>query len=379
MKSKILELFGEPIGHGGQEAYVMNHLKRMDKSAFCIDFLTPYSVQNKTFVETVNSWGGRVYSLNLEFLPGRSREYIAAALREFFKDHYYDIVHIHSGSSSVYPIGAKAAKLGGCKSVIVHAHIAPSVMTVKSKIIRKISNLRMSKYVDVFCACSKAAAAAKFTNKNEKNTIILHNGISTSEFRFSTDNRAAIRKAAGVSDSDRVIGNVGRLAEQKNQLYLLEILRELLDRGKRYKLWLVGDGPDRDLLVSAADALDISEHVSFWGTREDIGRLLSGMDVFCFPSRFEGFGIAPLEAEANGLPCIISSCIPRDVILPGCTMYTLPIDRESISEWADCVLRIDHGHSTDGENKVFEAGYDISNTVQDLKRVYSSLVGSQEI
>lgn len=371
---RILEAFGEPLAHGGQESYVMSQLSCMDKEGLHIDFLTPYGVENDSILASVASWGGDVYHLDLSFHPGKSREYLSRPLAAFFKDRTYDIVHIHSGSTSVFAIMACAAKQAGNPRVIAHAHAAPSCMTLKNMVVRLVGGLRMSRYVDVYCACSRPAGESKFLPSVHSEIRVLHNGIDCSRLVFSPEGRSEIRGELGIADDEVVVGNVGRLVDSKNQGFLIEAFGLFRRDCRRSRLLIVGDGPDRAKLVRRAAELGLSEReVILVGNRDDIPNLLSAMDVFCFPSKFEGFGLAVLEAEANGLPCIMSPAIPRDVVIDGCTVK-VGEDSWSPESWAKSLLSLVGCRRFSGAEHVRAAGFDVHQTSQDLLALYHEAV-----
>ena len=171
---KILEAFGEPISNGGQESFVMNVVTHMDLSNKTVDLLTPYYCDNEHYRKQIESLGGKVFTFNKQFAPGKSRFNICGTLDDFFKHNKYDVVHVHSGSISILSIFSYYAKKWGTEKVIVHSHCSIENFTLKNKILKFIFGLWMKNNVDQYCACSQLAAKAKFTDDivNEKVVIL---------------------------------------------------------------------------------------------------------------------------------------------------------------------------------------------------------------
>ncbi len=140
---------------------------------------------------------------------------------------------------------------------------------------------------------------------------VIPNAIDAQMFRFSEQIRREVREQYGLRRLPAVVGHVGRLQYQKNQTFLLDAFRHLHEREEKARLVLVGDGPDLTELEAKAVTLGIEREVLFLGNRDDVNGLLQAFDLFVMPSHFEGFGMAALEAQAAGLPCLLSDSVPR--------------------------------------------------------------------
>lgn len=368
----ILEAFGEPISTGGQEAYVFNSLSAMNRSGMSFDFYTPYFSNSPIADSLARQWGGSIFASDLVFTPGKSRENLYKAFSCFLADKKYDIVHIHSGSTSALAILARVAKAAGCK-VIVHAHVSAPSMSLKRRLIRFINGRRMRWCVDAYCACSIDAARSKFLPFVWPNVSILKDGINVDNFSFSQDMRDLSRSRLHLDEGVYVIGNVARLTDQKNQLFLIDIFNVIRKRMNNVQLWIVGEGPYRDRLENAIDAYGLKNDVILWGRRDDIPQLLCGMDAYVFPSLFEGFGIAVLEAQASGLPCVISDRVPEDVNC--CLDYVTSLSiNDSATAWADHILHeCKRNRNVNSVQQIKDAGFDISSTSHAIRQLYEDL------
>ena len=368
---KVLEVFGEPVLSGGQEAFVFEVLENIDMADLQIDCLTAYEWGNEKYRQIVESKGGAAYELNLPFQPGKSRMNIAEPFREFLQDHAYDVIHIHSGSISALAVMASVADKAGVKKVIVHSHCTGDNDNLKHKVLRFMASFSMSKHVTTYCACSKEAAEWKFVSRYARQACIIKNGIDTERFAFNPNKRKEYRKKLGLNEECFVVGHVGRFSYQKNQAFLIEIFKHLTERMPTSKLLLVGDGEDREKLETQLNELNLTDKVILTGNVTNVQDYLQVMDVFVLPSRFEGFPIVAVEAQNAGLPVVLSDTITPDVKLTD-EMTFLNLKNTPVSTWADIVLQFKSHKRKDGAEKIKNAGYDIISTAETIRMLYHS-------
>lgn len=364
---RILEAFGEPIADGGQEAFVFGVLDRIDMNGLFIDCLTAYDCRSDYYREKVEMKGGKVFALNLPFAPGRSREMIRAPFRAFLKVHFYDVVHIHSGSTSVLAIMAREAHRAGVKRVIVHSHVAGERDSLKHVLLRWIASLSMKKNVDIYCACSKEAAQWKFEPKYVKVTNIIKNGIDSNAFRYNPVKREELRQRLGLEDAF-VIGHVGRFMSQKNHEFLIEVFQEVLSRCDKARLLLVGDGENMQKIQRLVEERRLRERVIFTGSVSNVSDYLQAMDVFVMPSKYEGLPIAAIEAQSTGLPAIVSDCVSHEIELSP-DVHFLDLDLGS-GVWADCIVKLIGRSRKDNSDLIRAHGFDISDTAKEVRKMY---------
>ena len=226
-------------------------------------------------------------------------------------------------------------------------------------------------YATEFLSCSEEAAQFMFCGSiiREKRWIFVPNGIKTADFQFEDKKRSRMRMELGIEETF-VLGNVGRLCSQKNQSFLLDIFKEIIKIEPKSVLLLVGDGEDREKLQRKADDLQITEKVIFYGVSTHIPELFSAMDVFVFPSLFEGLGIVAVEAQATGLPVVCSERVPKEAILLN-TVSVVPLT-QSASVWADAIFKYKNmkDERTQCAEKIKKKNFDIEHTVQIIKRVF---------
>lgn len=172
-----------------------------------------------------------------------------------------------------------------------------------------------------------------------------------------------------------VIGTVGRIARQKTPLGIINIFLEVLNRKTNAMLLWVGDGPMRKEIEDRIQKLGISDKVKMLGVRTDVNRVMQAMDVFIFPSFYEGLGIAAIEAQAADLPCYLSDKIPKEVQVTEKCVF-LPID--DVKNWASVICQ-ESGKRENRKKDIIDAGYDVAQSVKWVTTFYLSLqIGSNQ-
>lgn len=365
---RVLELFGEPISSGGQESAVSNFVSHMDMEGLHIDYLTPYYCDSERHRKVVEDHGGQVFALGENFNPGGSRFYLAKPLREFFASHPYDVVHIHSGSTTFLAIAAKAAKQGGTKRVIVHSHSPLEAMQVRNKLIRALSALLMNPYVDRYCACSRGAAVAKFTPSIQKQVMFLNNGVDLSRFRSNSQVKANTRRALGIANDVLVVGHVGRMCYEKNHTFLLDVFLEILAKGVSSHLLLLGDGELRAQVEQKVSDLGIGENVTLMGNVQNVEDYMQAMDILVFPSKYEGLPMVLVEAQAVGLPLVVSDCVTDEVLISN--DYQRLSLSDSPQEWAEKTILLESGRNRLDQEPASARAFDADVVAAKVRSLY---------
>ena len=364
---KVLEVIAGPIRADGIQTFVTQIIKNLD-SSICIDCLTPLTYINGDLKNALNARGGNLFTFELKAsdINGWYKPLYA-----FFKENPYDVIHINGSTIQQLATIAAATKCQKSAKIIVHSHLTGTRYNPAIHLYRSIASLSMRKYVDVYCACSKEAAAWKFTRKYQKKTHIITNGIETDRFLFDQKRRNAIRESLNISDTEFVLGNVGRLCENKNQFFTLSVFEELLKVRPDSRLILVGDGPDRSALEDTVSKKGLSERVVFTGITEDVPGYLMAMDAFILPSKHEALGFAVIEAQASGLPVVASDSLP-DLVRINDSVIFLPLGKRNIPKWTDAILHVKHYAREEGVDKVKNAEFDIAHTIKQVERLYRS-------
>ena len=318
----VLHVFGEPLSNGGQEAFVMNICKNIDRENLNFDFYTPFYCTNDTLRANTESMGGHVYEGGGRFLNEGSKSDFVNNLRLFLKTHKYQTVHIHSGSIFALCMGAKLARQSGARKVIVHSH-STGTDNIKYRVIKMLSAPLFKKYATHFCACSETAGEWKFPRSAD--VQIIPNGIDADDFAFSQSVRQRYRDLLSVGDS-LVLCHVGRLSKEKNHSFLIDIMKNITLPD--VKLLLVGDGPEKENIQKKVYESGLSDKIIMLGVRSDISGILQASDVFLFPSVYEGLGIAAIEAQCTGLKTLCSTAVPPEAAVTDiCKRLPLSVEK----------------------------------------------------
>ena len=260
-------------------------------------------------------------------------------------------------------LAALAAKAAGIKNVIIHSHNSSSIYHVNMHKVFKpiLSILSIERF-----ACSDSAGKWLFGNKRYK---IIHNGIDLEKFKFDNSIRESIRLKMGWSNK-KIIGHIGRFNEQKNHKFILEVFKKICEEDKQYHLVLVGKGEEEENIRKKINEYELNNKVSFLGIRDDVENLYQGMDLFMFPSLFEGLPVVLVETQASSLPCLISNSITKEVdFLP--IIYRMDL-KNSIEEWANCAINILNSNKirSNDISELKNSGYDINITAKEIETFY---------
>ena len=348
---------------GGAETLMMNIYRNIDRTKVQFDFLL-HSPDESAYDKEILSLGGRIY--RLPRYMGYNRIGYDRNLRRFLSGHpEYTIIHDHLMDSAAETLRV-ANKMG--RITVAHSH-ASGMPFSAGELVRRWFRKDLWKTADYRFACSEDAG--KWLYRGKAGFEILKNGINTPEFRFRSEIRASVRKELGIGESALAVGTVGRLDPQKNQMRLLDIFPSVLERNVDSRLVIVGSGPLESEIKTRIDKLGLSDKVILTGPRKDVNELLSGFDVFVLTSFSEGLGIALVEAQASGLPCVFTDTIPADVnLIPQLVRRVSLADGNGL--WADRILELPDPE-INRENcwkKVADEGYDIRESALKLQDFY---------
>jgi len=366
MAQRVLWVVHE-MNRGGIETLLMNIYRVVDREKIMFDFVV--HVEKECFYdEEIYKLGGKIFHCP-EYRIVNQVSYVNWWKR-FLQEHpEYQIVHSHY--FNIAKVHLKVAKELG-RTTIVHSHISSKGHGWKA-LARSILIKDIAKVCDYKFACSKDAAKYLFGEKIE-DVIIFNNSIDVERFRFSSQKRGDWRKEFHADKDTFIIGNVARMEEQKNHFKLLEIFKEVLNMQPNSLLVLIGTGSRYALLKQKAEDLGISRRVLFMGERADVNDILNAFDAFVLPSLYEGLGIVYVEAQANGLPCVMSKYVVPEEADMKCGLVTRVDLSSSGAVWAKQCLnagkRLDEDKATEA---VKEAGYDIYTSVDWLTEFYLRL------
>lgn len=372
-KIRILQSL-DSLGIGGNEVFVMNFFRHIDKKRFQIDFII-YNDSAMDFYDEIIASGSTVYVCK----SNNHNRYLdilvkIIKVRKILIKNKYNIIHCHGCSFMGIFRGAIAGHFAWNVKVISHSHNSGILKnTLLDKIARILLKKYLSKIVDLGFACSDIAAKNKYTDefmKTEKFSII-NNSIDINKFLFNKDIRKEMRNKYKIND-EIIIGNIGRLEEQKNQKFLLKIFLEIKKRSIPAKLIIVGDGVLNDNLHKYAFENGIENDVIFTGKVSDSNNYYQMMDIFVLTSIYEGFPFVMVEAQVNGLSAVVSSNITKSVNISGDVKF-MPLE-ENEEEWADIILKSKRKWNDNLNCKNIFRNYDLEYQARTLENYYTTLL-----
>ncbi|MGN0251617.1 MAG: glycosyltransferase family 1 protein [Oliverpabstia sp.] len=354
------------MGRGGLETMLMNYYRHMDRDKVQFDFLVHREFE-ADYDREIRDLGGKIYHVS-RMIPW-SRAY-RQELKSFFQEHpEYKIVHVHQDCLS--SVALQCAKECGIPVRIAHCHSSSAVRNwkypVKLHYMKKIPH-----YANYLFACGKQAGDWMFhSNKFE----IVRNAIDAEKYQYSSNVAVQIRTELGLNNN-AVIGHVGNFTPAKNHAFLLEVFQQILKLQPKARLLLVGGGDGLHLIQEKARNMGIYDRIVFTGVRSDVNKLLQAMDAFVFPSLYEGLPVTMIEAQAAGLPCIISDQVSNECIVTN-GLVTIQGLNQSLSEWAAHILQQAQKPRRNHVEEIRAAGYDILTAAEWLEDFYLRLGGSK--
>ena len=370
MKKRIVLLNSCKGLYGGIESFLLNVFRCLDRDIFDVTFLTCGISTYDLYKDEIKNKGGKIDCVNT-YPNNLNNQYVAYnKLKEYFYINKPNIVHINSSALSFQILASTAASKAKVPQIILHSHnFVPNIQYLK-KSCRNIFKPILTDNGTSFLACSKDASEWMFEKKIKDKVIIIPNGINISEFRFNRQKRDLYRKEFSISDDTTIIGHVGRFQKQKNHKFIIDIFVKYLAKNPKAVLMLAGEGELKSVVMEYAYNKGILHKVVFLGERNDMGSFFAAMDIFVFPSLFEGFGIAALEAQAAGIPTFVSNTVTNEVNVTG-NVHFLPINDSEI--WSNEILKARPNHSRERfADLIIDAGYD---KVQSGKRMQNIYLG----
>lgn len=286
------------LEENGISTFILNNSYLFSRWGEEVTIIAPNKVK-KDLKKRIISKGIRLIELPMR---DNSPQIYFWKLIKVLKKEKYDIVHVN-GNSTTMSIELLAAWFAGIKVRIAHSHNTTTDHKKINRLLRPIFNLTVNGRI----ACNDAAGKWLF---HQKNFLIIKNGINLSHFQFNIDIRERYRHILHLKKNDILLGHVGRFNKQKNQAFLLDLMKQL---GSKYYLVLVGSGMNyENLKKNVNNDTFLSKHVFFAGAVNDTAGWLNAMDLFLLPSLYEGQPYTLIEATASGLNAIVSNTISQE-------------------------------------------------------------------
>ncbi|MCH5186973.1 MAG: glycosyltransferase [Oscillospiraceae bacterium] len=361
-------LFGLSTNRGGIETYLKKIWDNIDHSKFHFNFIDMTGEGNiPFFYEELKASGCDFYKVtprNVSVSRNRSD------LKRLFASKKFDIFHFNVNTLS-YILPVKLALKYGCK-VVVHSRNAGTSTRFVTNLFHNINKIKLNRLDVTRIAVSQMAGEWLFGAGGDFS--VYHNGIIIDNFKFDESNRISIRKELNCTDKI-VIGNVGAFLPAKNHRFMIEVFAEIHKINPNTSLWFVGDGGSRKEMEALVKEKGLQNNILFLGIRKDMNVIYAGMDLFWFPSLYEGFGNVVLEAECEGLPCLLSDCIPQDAMIADNT-FSYSLDN-SYKDWALKVLDASRQQKADRSicyKELDDKGYSVEDEIIRIERLYCSML-----
>ena len=358
---KVLQ-FVPGYSFGGIESVFSNLYKNIDSDKLVIDLMVE-DIADMNIIKNLKQQGCVVH-----ILPRLTYKNIASyisSINKILKNNDYDI--IHSFNITRTPILFYIAKKNRIKNRIFHARTNKTDGNILKKLFFRMNINFAILNSTTLIANSKEAGKFFFNNSDY---MILNNGLNLKSFFYNEEKRFKIREKLNIKD-DFVIGHVGRFTEAKNHIFLINIFNEYLKKNNKSKLLLVGDGPLLTDVNSEINRLQLETKVVFVGAVKNTDEYYQAMDIFLFPSLYEGFGNVVLESQAAGLRTIVSDRLPKTVkVTDLVTFHSLSLGSV---DWAELINDIKLENRVKHQKNLLDSGYDISDVVKDYEILYTDL------
>lgn len=350
------------MNRGGLETMLMNYYRQIDRTQMQFDFLT-HRDYDGDYGEEIRQLGGILY--HMPVLNPFSFNY-RKQLGSFFDAHpEYKIIHVHQDCLS--GVILHVAKEHGIPVRIAHSHNANQDRDIKYPI-KCIYRHFIARFATKLMSCGEDAGKWMFCGSPFE---ILNNAIPAADFTFDSEQKRFVREVWQVPMEELLVGHVGSFIAQKNHLFLLDIFNEI-QKQIPAKLMIVGDGDLRPLIEEKIKKLGLEDQVILTGLRSDIPDLLQAMDVFVFPSLYEGLPVTLVEAQASGLPCLISDNVPIECKMTE-AVQQIPLNAD-LEIWADKAIEASRMPRKNTYEEIRAAGYDIVENAKRLQKMYEEMM-----
>jgi glycosyltransferase involved in cell wall biosynthesis len=370
---RILHVLGG-MDRGGVETWLMHVLRNIDRQQFQMDFLV-HTDRRCAYDDEIESLGS-----NLHFCPNPSNplQYRQNFIRILREQGPYDIVHSHVHSFSGYVL--RLAKSAGVPVRIAHSHSDTSCVDKSGLLHRRLYLKFVRRWVQRYAsrkvAVSRQAAVSLYGQAwaSDADVSVLYCGIDLEPFSRIPD-RAQVRRELGYNPDEFTIGHVARFDPVKNHEFLLHLHAQIVRDIPAARLLLIGQGPLEAQTRGLASRLGIADRVTFAGARGDVARIMLGaMDVFVMPSLYEGLSLAAIEAQAAGVPTVLSDTFPPEVDIGSGLVRFLSL-REGSRAWAQKALQhASHVRVNRAEAlaHITQSVFNIKFSVNGLQKLYRS-------
>ena len=370
---KVLEVNVDDLYSGGVFSLIKNIIinknEKLDISIAAIE-----KFEKDENLDVLSRYGCNVYYVGYDKSKLKKQIYVYKNLKKLIKTQKFDYIHIHADVANKLLVSGLAAKNAGANNIIFHSHAAGidgnhrKIKFIVHKICSYFLKMIGTKYV----ACSKVAAEWMFPNININKIILINNGVDLNKFCLDKKIRNRVRKELKAEDII-LLGHVGRFCYQKNHNYFIGILKILKQQNIPAKLLLIGEGPGENEFKEKIKENHLDDMTIFYGTSNKVNELFMAMDIFLLPSHFEGLPIVGVEAQATGLPSILSDKITTETKLINEVEF-IGINNQDVTKWVATIKKFIN--RTKDRSKAYyilkEKKFSIKDTIDSFLRLYTS-------
>lgn len=370
---RVLHVVGS-MNRGGIETFLMNIYRNIDRTKIQFDFAV-HTKKKCAYDDEIRELGGRIFYIT----PRRKK------ILQHYKDwnHLFknfpeiQVIHQHV-TSLTYINPLKIAYHNNLKVRIIHSHsIRPEGKF--HHLMHLINSRAIDKYANVYFSCSKLATDWLFGSSKVKINQVknIKNAIDVNKFIYNVEKRLSIRKKLSINE-EFVVGHVGRFTESKNHKFLIDVFEEIVKKVEKTRLLLIGHGEMEEEIRLYVKEKHLENKVLFLGSRSDVEDLMQAMDVFVFPSLYEGLGIVLVEAQASGLKSFTSKdVVPLEVKISSLLDYISLNEEKEI--WAKKIIDYNNNYDRfDTSNLIIDAEYEITNLAGSLQEKYINYLKNVE-
>ena len=366
---RVLCVFSN-LNRGGAETMCMNLYRKIDRTKIQFDFVK-HTSEKGAFGDEIRNLGGNIYTAP-KFRIANYTQYCNWWKNHFKKHPEHQIIHGHmfTISSLYFNVAHKFNRV-----TIGHSHSSqPNGRSITIKNIIKTVIRKKVPFTSDYClACSDRAGKFLY---GDKSFLVLKNAINTEPFIFNIDVRNKMRNTFEYKNSDIVLCVVANFSEAKNPIGVVDIFKKIHTDNPNTRLLWVGDGPLRNSFGEKVKEYGLNDTVKLLGVRSDTFDVLQAADIFMLGSIFEGLPVSAIEAQASGLPCLLSDGISKETDITGLCKF-LPIDKPEL--WVEAISNIDFTKRKNTKEEIIAAGYDVETTAKWLEEFYINIVKERNL
>lgn len=358
--------FTTRLSAGGVQTFLVNYATHMETNKIVFDFAVQTS-EPQRYDREMQDLGGRIFPLHS--MSDSIVKYFVDVFKLCKSHPEIQVVHSHLNYRNFIPLFA--ARLAGVPIRISHSHSAYNSESRLKTYARKMFQTFLPIFATELCGCSEKAIQWLY-GKYSPRASVVHNAINTQNYLFDEKKRQRMRNKLSLCEQDIVLIHVGTFGHAKNHDFLLRMFAEYRKHIVNAKLLLCGDGSLRDMIEATIKELEIANSVILVGMTDHVSDYLMAADVFVLPSLYEGLALSTVEAQASGLPCVVSSAVPDEAIF----MENVRIvDQFELSIWCNMIEELRSGsiNRCDGAGKARQAGFDIEQEASKLEKWYLTL------